>query len=151
MSVLTFWVLVIGIFGLDEESVSTKVVTLRLEKIGREVLGTIAVIPAERGAESRKGDAPQSPFTDDVSPAGLCLVDGLVEEVVEEQVFEIWIVAVGFCDILQEDRSNDAATAPHEGNRRLVELPLVFLCGLVTFRQHWAVRNTASNLRSGST
>ena len=58
MSVLAFWVLVVGVFRLDEESVSTKIVTLCLEKIGREVLCTVTVIPAEGGAESRQGDTP---------------------------------------------------------------------------------------------
>jgi hypothetical protein len=96
--------------------VSTKVVTLRLKEIGREVLGTVTIIPAKRGAEGRERNTPQSTFADDVSPARLCLVDGLIEEVVEEQVFEIRVVAVGLGDILEEDRSNDAAATPHKSN-----------------------------------
>lgn len=57
-------------------------------------------------------------------------MDGLVEEVVEEQVLEVCVGAVGGRDVLQEDGADDAATAPHEGDGWLVELPLVFLGGL---------------------
>lgn len=57
-------------------------------------------------------------------------MDSLVEEVVEEQVLEVWVGAVRLGDILQEDRSDDAATAPHERNLGLVQLPVVLLSGL---------------------
>ena len=81
---------------------STKVVALCLEEIGREILCTVAIIPAERSAEGRKRDTPYSTLADNVSPTWLRLVNGLVEEIIEEQVFEIWVVAVSLCDILQE-------------------------------------------------
>lgn len=53
------------------------------------------------------------------------MMDGLVEEVVEEEILEIRIGTIGRCDILEEDGANDTTSTPHEGNRRLVELPLV--------------------------
>jgi hypothetical protein len=59
-------------------------------------------------------------------------VDSLVEEVVEEQVLEVWVGAVRLGDVLQEDGSDDAATTPHERNLGLVQLPLVLLGGLFT-------------------
>ena len=65
-----------------------------------------------------------------LSPARLSLVDGLVEEVVEEQVLEVGVAAVGLGDVLKEDGADDAATTPHEGNFWLVQLPLVLLGGL---------------------
>lgn len=57
-------------------------------------------------------------------------MDGLVEEVVEEQVLEVVIGVVGSGDILEEDRANDTSSAPHESDGWLVELPLVFAGGL---------------------
>ena len=57
-------------------------------------------------------------------------MDGLVEEVVEEQVLEVVIGVVGSGDILEEDRSNDTSSAPHESDGWLIELPLVFAGGL---------------------
>jgi hypothetical protein len=57
-------------------------------------------------------------------------VDSLVEEVVKEQVLEVGVGAVRLGNVLQEDGSDNAATAPHEGNLGLVQLPLVLLGGL---------------------
>jgi hypothetical protein len=103
VNIFTFWVLFVRILRLDEESVSTKIITLCLEKIGREILGAVTVVPAERGTESGKWDTPHCTFADNIPPARLRLVDGLIEEIVEEQIFEIWVVTIGLRDILQED------------------------------------------------
>jgi hypothetical protein len=119
-----------GVLGLDAESVGTEVVTLGLEEVGRQVLGAVAVVEAESGGEGGSGDTPESSLADHVTPAGLGVVDGLVEEVVEEQVLEVGVVAVGLGDILEEDGADNAATTPHEGNGGLVELPLVLLGSL---------------------
>jgi len=59
-------------------------------------------------------------------------VDCLVEEVVEEEVLEVVIGAVGGGDILEEDGADDTASTPHEGDGWLVELPLVLLGSLQT-------------------
>lgn len=119
-----------GVFGLDAESVGTEVVTLGLEEVGGQVLGAVAVVEAEGSGEGRSGDTPQSGLADHVTPAVLGVVNGLVEEVVEEQVLKVGVVAVGVGNVLKEDGADDAATAPHEGNGRLVQLPLVLLGGL---------------------
>lgn len=74
-------------------------------------------------------------------------MDSLAEEVVEEQVLELGVLAVAgkismlywqlqahwglrLGDLLQEDGSDNAATTPHEGDFGLVQLPLVLLGGL---------------------
>lgn len=57
-------------------------------------------------------------------------MDGLVEEVVEQQVGQFGLVAVGSSDILEEDGANDATTTPHKGNRGLVELPVELISSL---------------------
>jgi len=110
VDVLAFRISLVRILGLNTESVSTKVITLSLEKVGREVLGAIAVVEAEGSAESRGGNAPKCTLGDDagdcqyfrhlisainvLSPAGLCLVNSLGKEVVEEQVLEVRVSAV---------------------------------------------------------
>lgn len=119
-----------GILGLDAESVGTEVVTLGLEQVGGQVLGAVTVVEGERSGEGRSGDTPQSGLADHVTPASLGVVNGLVEEVVEQQVLEVGVAAVGLGNILEEDGADDAATAPHEGNGRLVQLPLVLLGSL---------------------
>lgn len=71
-----------------------------------------------------------SALGDNVTPSLLSLVDGRVKEVVEEEVLEVGVGAVCLGDILQEDRSDDTSTTPHERNVGLVELPAVLLGSL---------------------
>lgn len=82
--IFTFRILLVGFLGLDPECVSTKVISLRLQKICWEVLGAVPIIPAESSAESGRRNTPQRALADNVSPAVLSLVDGFVEEVVEQ-------------------------------------------------------------------
>jgi len=121
-------------FGLDTECVSSEVVTLGLQQVRRQILGAVPVVEAQGRAESRRWDTPKSSFADNVSPAWLRLVDGLVEEVVEQQILELGFVAVCACDVLEEDGPNDAATTPHQCYRGLVQLPVVCCCSLVCYQ-----------------
>jgi hypothetical protein len=130
MDILTDLVLRILKLRLDLEGVRAKVISLRLQQVGGQILGAVAVEPGERGGEGRGGDAEEGGLGDDVAPAGLRFVDGFVEEVVEEEVLEVVVGAVGGGDVLEEDGADDAASAPHEGDGGLVELPFVFFRGL---------------------
>jgi hypothetical protein len=130
MDVLVDRVLIVGKFRLDTEGVGPEVVTLSLQQVRRKILGSVSIVEAQSSAESRGGDTPKGTLADDVSPSVLSLVDGLVEEIIEQQVLEIGVVSVCMCDIFQENGSNDAATTPHESNGRLVELPLVLFGSL---------------------
>lgn len=130
MDVLALREVVVGALGLDLEGVSTKVVPLGLEQVGREALGAVPVVEAERSAEGRRGNTQQGGLADHISPAALRLVDRLVEEVIEQKVLELRVVAVGVGDVLEEDRADDAPTTPHEGNGWLVQLPPVLLGSL---------------------
>jgi len=131
VDVLALGEVLVGILGLDAEGVGTEVVTLGLQQVGREVLGAVAVVEAEGSAEGRERDTPEGRLADNVSPAGLSVVDGLVEEVVEQEVLEVGVVAVSVGNVLEEDGADDAATTPHEGNGGLVQLPAVLLSGLL--------------------
>jgi hypothetical protein len=77
---------------------------LRLEDVRRDDLRAVAIEERERSAERRSGDTPEDSLSDDSSPAGLRVVDSLVEEVVEEQGLELVVLLVGLGDIVQEDR-----------------------------------------------
>lgn len=113
------------------ESVSTEVITLSLQQVGGQILGAVSVEPGQSSGEGRGGDTKLSSLGDDGSPAGLGLVDGLVEELVEEQVLQIRLAAVSRGDVLEENGSDNAATTPHEGDGRLVELPVELTGSLV--------------------
>ena len=110
----------------------TEVITLSLQQVGWQVFGAISVEEGQRSAESRHGNARLDCICNHISPASLSIVDGLVEEVVEEKILEVRVVAVSRGDVLQEYGSDDAPTTPHEGNRGLVELPAVLLGSLQT-------------------
>ena len=130
VDVLALRVLLAGELRLDAESVGTEVVTLGLEHVGGEVLGAVTVVEGQSSAEGRGGDTPEGTLGDNVTPAVLGGVDGVVEEVVEEEVLKVGVVAVGLGDVLEEDGADDAATTPHEGNLGLLELPAVLLGSL---------------------
>jgi hypothetical protein len=65
VDVLALLVLLAGVFWLDPEGVCAEVITLRLEQVGGQVLSTVSVVEAERGAESGCGDTPESTLGDD--------------------------------------------------------------------------------------
>ena len=67
----------------------SEVVTLGLQKTLRQSLGAVAVEEGERGREGRRGQTHERGVGDDATPSGLSLVDGFVEEVVEQQVLEL--------------------------------------------------------------
>ena len=134
MSVGAFGILVVGVFWLDLESMGTEVVTLSLEQVGGQVLGSVAIEEGKGSGEGWHWDAPLDGLGNNVSPAWLGRVNGLVEEIVEEQVLEVWVLTISVGDVLQEDRSDDAATSPHEGDGGLIQLPFVFLGG--SLHQH---------------
>ncbi|KAI6770536.1 hypothetical protein HG530_005165 [Fusarium avenaceum] len=148
VNVLAFGVLVAGVLGLDAEGVGTEVVTLSLEEVGGEVLGAVTVEPRQSGGEGGSRDTKEGSLGNDVSPAGLSLVDGLVEEVVEEKVLELRLLTVGVGNVLEEDGSDDAATSPHEGDGRLVELPVELASGLLHEHEALGVGDDLGSVKS---
>ena len=100
MIVLADGILFRGMFRLDPESVGAKVVSLRLQQVRRQIFCSVPIVEAERGAERRRWDTPQSTFADNVSPSVLGLVDGVLEKVVEEQVLKVRVFTVSRGDIL---------------------------------------------------
>lgn len=112
----------------------TEVVALGLEKVGGEVLGSVSIKEGQGSGEGGGGDAELNTLGDGASPAGLGVVDGGLEEVVEEEVLKVGLSAVSLGDISKEDGADDAASAPHEGDGGVVELPVVFLGGLSNYR-----------------
>ena len=88
----------------DTEGVGTEVVTLRLENVRGDDLAAVAVEERQGGGERGHGDTPDDALRDNAPPAGLRLVDGLVEEVVEEQRLELGRLDVRRGDVAEEDR-----------------------------------------------
>ena len=96
---------------------------LRLEDVRGDDLAAVAVEEREGGGEGGGGDAPENGLRNDAAPAGLRLVRGLVEEVVEEERLEVRRLLVRGGDVTEEDGLDDAAAAPHARNAGVVEVP----------------------------
>jgi hypothetical protein len=130
MNILSNLVFFICELRLDLEGMGTKVISLSLKKIGWKILGSVTIKPGESSGESRSRDTKEGSLGNDISPAGLSLVNSVVKELVEEEILEVWFSAVSRGDILQEDGANDTTSTPHQGDGWLVELPLVFFGSL---------------------
>ena len=130
VDVLVLREVLVGVLGLNAESVGTEVVTLGLQQVGRQVLGTVTVVEAESSAEGRQRDTQDSSLADDVSPALLSVVNSVGEEAVEQKVVEVRVVTVGVGDVLEENGTDNATTTPHESDGWVVQLPAVLLSSL---------------------
>jgi hypothetical protein len=64
VDILANLVCIVGVFWLDPEGVCAEVITLCLQQVGGEVLGTVTVVEAESGAESGGGNSPESTLGD---------------------------------------------------------------------------------------
>jgi len=141
-------VLVVSEFRKNLEGVGTEVITLSLEKGSRETFGSVTVEEGEGGGESGSGDTPESTLSDDSAPSRLSLVDGLVEEVVEEKVLEVLVLLVSVGDVTEEDRSDDASSTPHESDTGVVEGPLVLSGSLTHKHESLSVRDNLGSVKS---
>ena len=89
--------------GDDSESVSTEVISLGLDQRSGQLLASVTVEERQGGGVGRDGDTPQGGLGDDSPPSGLSLLDGALEEVVEQQRFELGVLLECLGDVGQED------------------------------------------------
>ena len=108
---------------------------LRLEDVGGHDLAAVAVEERKSGREGGSRDTPEDGLRDDATPTRLRLVDGLVEEVVEEQRLEVAVLLVRSGDVAKEDRLDDATATPHARNARVVQVPVKLYTTTVSKRR----------------
>ena len=109
--------------------VSAEIVALGLKQVGRQPLVPIAVIEDQCTADRRCGDALLDGRGDHSPPGALSLDHGAFEERVEQQVFQVALLIVGFLDLAEKGRANDATAAPDGGDGPVVEVPVVLRGG----------------------
>ena len=141
MDVLTERQAVILLAGHDAEGVRAKVVALRLDEVRGHDLGTVSVEERERRRHGGGRDTPCNRLRDHAAPAGLRVLDGIDEESVKEQVLQVGVRAERVGNVLEEHGADDAAAAPHERDRALVEVPVVFLGGLAHEHEALCIRH----------
>ncbi|KAH3667268.1 hypothetical protein OGAPHI_002917 [Ogataea philodendri] len=111
----------------DLESVGSEVVSLGLQQVSWQLLGSVTVVEGQSSREGWGWDTGLNSKSESLSPSGLCLGNSLVEEWVEQQVLQVWVLSVSRGDLTQENRSDDTSSSPHESNGWEIELPAVLL------------------------
>ena len=102
---------------------------MSLEEVSGDNLAPITIEEGKSSGESGGGDTPEDGLGDDATPAGLRLVDGLVEEVVEEQRLESSGLLLSRSDVTKEDGLDDAAATPHASDASVVQVPTLLQRG----------------------
>ena len=107
--------------------VRAEIIALRLQQIRRQAVGGVAVEVTQRRSHGRSRNAVRDSRSCDLAPRGDELLHGFLEIRVEQEVTKLRIFVIRFLDLAEEDRPDDAAAAPHEGNAAIVEIPAVGL------------------------
>jgi hypothetical protein len=96
----------------------TEVVALALNKVGWENFTPVTIKEGQGSGKGWDGDTPESSLSNDTPPSGLSLVNGynsvstassdklivltVLEKVVKEQTLQLWVLLVGYGDVVQE-------------------------------------------------
>ena len=128
-------------------TLTTEEVSLSLDEVGGEGLGSVTVEEGEGGGEGRDGDTPEGGLSNDSSPSWLGTSNSLGEEGAGEQVLELGVLSVGGGDVGKEDRLDDASTSPHGGDTSVVEGPAVDLGGLSHEHESLSVRDDLGSVK----
>lgn len=128
--------------------VGTKVVSLGLEQVGGEDSVAVSIKEGQGRGKGGDRDSQDNSLGNNVAPALGGILNSLGEEGVEEQVFQVGVLGVGSLDVAQEDGANDAATAPHEGNAGVVQVPAVLLGSLAHEHETLGVGDDLGGVKS---
>ena len=96
---------------------------MSLEEVSGDNLAPVTIEEGKSSGESGGGDTPENSLSNDSPPAGLSLVNSLVEEVVEEQGLELAVLLVSCGDVTKEDTLDDTSSTPHLSNTSVVQVP----------------------------
>lgn len=108
-------------------SMSSKVITLCLQQVCWQPLRAIAIVEGQSRRQARHWNSPKRRVGHDLSPRVLVLDHCGLEEIVQQEVRQLWVAHESLFDVAQEHASNDAASAPHQGDAAVVQVPAIFL------------------------
>ena len=119
-------------------TVCTKIITLGLQQIRREPFTAVTIKIRQRRRESRRRDSIAHSQHDRIAPARIRGLQCLIEEIIQYQVFQLWIgIKRGF-DVSKKLASDNTTTSPHQRNFAIIQCPAQLLCGLA--HQHETLR-----------
>lgn len=135
-----------GPVGVDElaraaeqlVSMGAEVIALSLNQVRGKHCRTVSVVECKGGGEAWSRNAQRDGRSNHTAPRTLALGDFLAEKVIQQEIIQRLILIEGILDVAQEDRADDAPTAPHEGNTAVVEFPIKL--GGCLAKQHESLR-----------
>ncbi len=111
-------------------SMSTEIITLRLNQVSRQDCRAIAVVVGNSRRESWYRDTILYSISNDITQSLLILISNLFEVRCQKQVSDACILFISICDFLQELSTNDATSTEDFGNLSVIQTPVVFIrCG----------------------
>ena len=97
----------------------------------------VAVVEGEGGGEAGGGNAGEGAESDHAAPASRALAQLVGEPGVKHEVGQVGVLVVRLLDVAQEHAADDAASAPHERDIAVLQVPLVLHGSLL--QQHEAL------------
>lgn len=83
----------------------------------------VAIKECKRRAECGCGDSPKDGLRDNSPPTRLGLMDSFVEEIIEEEGFDVDVLLIGGSNVAKEDTLNNAASTPHLSDPSVIQVP----------------------------
>ena len=106
--------------------VRAKVVTLRLDQIGGQTFATVTIVECQGCAKARQRYAEEHAVGYNFTPRRLTLVNFSSEELVDEEVFDGWILLESLLDLAEELTANDATAFREKREKKKILLDYYF-------------------------
>lgn len=106
---------------------STKVITLSLDQISRQNRGTVAVVIGNCGRECRYRNTILYSISYNITQRLLIVISDLFEVRRQQEVSNASVLRISIGDLLQELRTNYAASAENLSDLTVVQIPVVFI------------------------
>ncbi|VCW29740.1 hypothetical protein BANRA_01608 [Klebsiella pneumoniae] len=107
--------------------VRTKVITLSLNQISWQNRGTVAVVVGNCGREGRYRNTILHCIGHNITQRLLIVISDLFEVRCQQEVSNASVLRISIGDLLQELRTNDAASAENLSDLAVVQIPVVLV------------------------
>ncbi len=105
----------------------TKVITLSLDQVSWQNCGTITIVVGNRGRERRYRNTILHGISHHITQRLLIVISDLFEVRRQQEVSNASVLRISISDLLQELRTNDAASAENLSDLAVVQIPVVFI------------------------
>ena len=105
----------------------TKVITLSLDQVSWQNCGTITIVVSYCGRERRYRNTILHGISHHITQRLLIVISDLFEVWCQQEVSNASVLRISIGDLLQELRTNDAASAENLSDLAVVKIPVVFI------------------------